>query len=312
MSVRERMYPQVEELPVFVRLCFDAHYVGNLALEQRNVWIRGRARKIACHFYATEPAESWRETWLREGACARVPRDRVDLWYVSFTRLASQIERESTGIGMGVTHTDGQFLGAPKLLIQGENRRTRQQQRKLTRQVKGSKHKKRTKLAITKLSARESDRHKDWIAKMAIELVRDYDLIAREDLKVKSITRRGKNPGTNVKTTAGLNRAILDQRWGRLTNKATNTTSPAELIFVDLAYTSLRCSECGYTDKKSHESQAILCCQACGHTITADVNAAKKMIAAGLGVYGRQGTSHVEPNTAQHRAPMQRQLAEAA
>ncbi|MEX6429133.1 hypothetical protein [Ferrimicrobium acidiphilum] len=40
---------------------------------------------------------------------------------MSFTRLASQIERESTGIGMGVTHTDGQFLGAPKLLIQGEN-----------------------------------------------------------------------------------------------------------------------------------------------------------------------------------------------
>ncbi|WP_298404624.1 hypothetical protein [Ferrimicrobium sp.] len=53
-------------------------------------------------------------------------RDRVNRSFVGFTHPAPQIERESTGIGMGVTHTGGQFLGAPKLLIQGENRRTRQ------------------------------------------------------------------------------------------------------------------------------------------------------------------------------------------
>ncbi|WP_201773845.1 zinc ribbon domain-containing protein [Ferrimicrobium acidiphilum] len=37
---------------------------------------------------------------------------------------------------------------------------------------------------------------------------------------------------------------------------AANTISPA--------YTSLRCSECGYTDKKNRESQALFHCLSCG------------------------------------------------
>ncbi|MEX6429385.1 MAG: hypothetical protein ACYCWN_04430 [Ferrimicrobium sp.] len=130
-----------------------------------------------------------------------------------------------------------------------------------------------TQLAIAKLSAKEFDRHRDWIATMAIELVRSYDLIAREDLKVKSMTRTIDSPSTNVSQTTGLNRVILDPRWGlyrgRLTNKATNTTSPVELIFVDLAYASLRCSKCAHTDTKS---RAVLGRQACTHTNTNDVN----------------------------------------
>ncbi|MEX6431254.1 transposase, partial [Ferrimicrobium acidiphilum] len=77
----------------------------------------------------------------------------------------------------------------------------RRLQRKLARQVKGSNRRNQPKLAIAKLSAKESDRRKDWIEKTTTELVRNYDLIVLEDLKVKNMTRSAKgtveSPGKN-------------------------------------------------------------------------------------------------------------------
>ena len=94
----------------------------------------------------------------------------------------------------------------------------------------------------------------------------------------------------------------------RLTDKAINATVPVTIVAINPAYTSLRCSECGYTDKKNRESQALFCCLSCGYTDNADVNAAKNIIAAGLAVTGRGGTSHAN----KHPDPVKRQPAEAA
>ncbi|MHB8189852.1 MAG: RNA-guided endonuclease InsQ/TnpB family protein [Ferrimicrobium sp.] len=148
--------------------------------------------------------------------------------------------------------------------------------------------------------------------------MRNYDLIAIEDLKVKNMTRSAKgticNPGKNVRAKSGLNRSILAQSWGlfrqRLTDKGTNATEPAIIITINPAYTSLRCSECGYTDKRNRESQAIFCCLSCGHTDNADVNAARNIISSAVGhtVQGRGGTSHAN----KHSDPVKRQPPKAA
>ena len=72
---------------------------------------------------------------------------------------------------MGVAHTatlsTGGSLDMPELLSKGQQRR----KRKLARQVKGSNRRNQPKLAIAKLSAKESDRRKDWIEKTTTELV---------------------------------------------------------------------------------------------------------------------------------------------
>ncbi|MHB8191613.1 MAG: zinc ribbon domain-containing protein, partial [Ferrimicrobium sp.] len=80
-----------------------------------------------------------------------------------------------------------------------------------------------------------------------------------EDLKVKNMTRSAKgtigNPGKNVRAKSGLNRSILEQGWGmfrrRLTDKAANATELVQITVINPAYTSLRCSECGYTNKRN-------------------------------------------------------------
>ncbi len=351
MSIRERLYPREQELPVLARHCSDARSVWNIALEQRNSWRRERSQKITYHTQAHELAEARKETWLKEGSAAvqqqalrdlnqafqnwwkrpdhfgrptwrkagvnegfavrdlsvrrinrkwgqvfvpkcgwvkfrvtrewsdietassaRVTSDRSGRWFVSFTRLAPQMERQSTGsvvgIDMGIAITvatsEGKSLKAPKLLTKGQRQRRRRLQRKLARQVKGSNRYKATKLAIAKLAAKEVDRRKDWIEKTTTDLVRDYDLISLEALKIKNMTKSAKGtkdkPGKNVKAKSGLNRSILEQGWGlfcqRLTDKATNAVTPVEIIAINPAYTSLRCSKCGHTEQKNRKNQA--------------------------------------------------------
>ena len=110
----------------------------------------------------------WRD--IETASSARVTKDRAGRWFVSFTRLAPQIEREPTGeivgLDMGVTHTvatsKDKFLDM-KLLTNRERQPKRRRQRKLARQTKGSNRRNAIKLAIAKLSAKETDRRKDWI-----------------------------------------------------------------------------------------------------------------------------------------------------
>jgi len=257
------------------------------------------------------------------GTSARVTLDRAGRWHVSFTAPAPAFERKPTGavvgLDMGVVSTattsDGEHLVIPALLSPGEAQRKRRLQRKLARQKKGSNRRARTKHQIATLAARETDRRKDWIEKTTTSLVRDYDVICIENLRVKNMVRSARgtveNPGKNVRQKAGLNRSISSQAWAlfrqRLTDKATHATSAVDLVAINPAYTSQRCSECGYTASENRESQAAFCCRSCGHSANADVNAAINIRAAGLAVSGRGGTAQAKSETAKHSAPVKRQ-----
>jgi len=257
------------------------------------------------------------------GTSARVTLDRAGRWHVSFTTPPPAFERKLTravvGLDMGVVSTvttsDGEHLKMPELLSPGEAQRKRRLQRRMARQTKGSTRRSRTKLQIAGLAAREADRRKDWVEKTTTALVREYDTICIGDLKVKNMTRSARgtveNPGKRVRQKAGLNRSISSQAWAlfrqRLTDKATNSTSPVALVTVNPAYTSLRCSECGYTASENRESQAVFLCRSCGYSANADVNAAINILAAGLAVSGRGGTPHAKSETAKHSGPVKRQ-----
>jgi putative transposase len=240
---------------------------------------------------------------VRSATSARVTLDRAGRWHVSFTTPRTPFERTSTeavialdlGIAASVATSTGELLKMPPLLSAGENQRKSRLQQKMARQDQGSNRRARTKSAVARLAAREVDRRKDWIEKTTTQLVKDHDLIAVEALTVKNMVRSARgsaeNPGRKVAQKRGLNRSIQSQAWAlfrkRLTEKATAATSPCEVVAVNPANTSRRCSECGHTAKENRESQAIFRCQSCGYTDNADVNAAKTILAAGLAVSGR-------------------------
>jgi IS605 OrfB family transposase len=239
---------------------------------------------------------------------ARITLDRAGRWHVSFTAPQPPLERTTTrrsiGLDAGVvatlTGSDGSRRHAPGL-EPDEAQRLRRLQRTLARQQKGSKRRARTRSSIARLRAREADRRKNWIEQTTTELVRDYDLISIEGLRVKNMVRSAngtvEHPGNGVAQKRGLNRAISAQCWSqfrrRLEDKA--ATCGVTVVAVNPAFTSERCSACGHTEELNRESQAVFLCRACGYRDNADVNAATNILAAGLAVTARGGTPRQGP-----------------
>lgn len=79
MSIRERTYPQEREVPVLIGHCVDARYVWNMALAQRNLWVRGRVNRhppyvLACSSVQTVNAASRHD----DTSCITVEHHRVE------------------------------------------------------------------------------------------------------------------------------------------------------------------------------------------------------------------------------------------
>jgi hypothetical protein len=88
------------------------------------------------------------------------------------------------------------------------------------RRAPGYNRRARTRLAIAKLKARETNRRKDWVEKTTTDLARRFATIRVENLDVLAMTRSARGtvekPGVRVAQKRGLNRAIRSQGWGRL------------------------------------------------------------------------------------------------
>ncbi|MFJ1645358.1 RNA-guided endonuclease InsQ/TnpB family protein [Streptomyces sp. NPDC088258] len=57
------------------------------------------------------------------------------------------------------------------------------------------------------------------------------------------------------------------------------------LVYVDPAYTSRQCSQCGHTDRKNRVGQAMFACRACGFLANADDNASHNIDRKGEAVW---------------------------
>ncbi|MFG3288818.1 RNA-guided endonuclease InsQ/TnpB family protein [Streptomyces sp. NPDC048179] len=217
-------------------------------------------------------------------------------WHIAFAVVPEPTAAPGTGevigIDRGVTITaalsDGRKLNCPQLTVK-ERARSRKHQRRAARAPKGSQAKASEHAKVARLKARETNRRKDWCEKTSTMLARSYGLVRFEMLNIKNMTRSAKGtveqPGRNVRQKAGLNRGILAQGWGLL-RRRTEQKAPGRVEDVPAPYTSLRCSACGWIEKKSRKSQADFVCVSCGFTCNADENASIN-VAAGQGGFPR-------------------------
>ncbi len=67
------------------------------------------------------------------------------------------------------------------------------------------------------------------------------------------------------------------------------------VVFVDPAYTSQTCAECGHVDHRNRVDQAIFICRGCGVVAHADRNASANIAARGRVVWNAGRKSHVPP-----------------
>ena len=168
----------------------------------------------------------------------------------------------------------------------------RRNQQRLSRQRKGSRRRMRTRLRLQRLQRKRANRRKNWRHQASRRIANRAGTVFVEKLNTAGMTRSAKgtvdNPGTNVKVKAksGLNREILSTGWHGLKEKLAYKCAVVE---IDPAFTSQTCNECGWVDKASRHSQAEFTCVACGHADNANLNAARNILASGIGASARRG-----------------------
>ncbi len=216
-------------------------------------------------------------------------------WYVSvqteFEEVIPKRIASAVGIDMGVvrlaTLSDGTFFEPIDALKKAQDRLALLQ-RKVSRKVKGSNNRRKAQAKVSKLHHKIAEIRNDRLHKITTYIANNHGIVCIEDLKIVNMTKSAsgtvENPGKNVAAKSGLNRAILDQGWGKF--KAQLEYKLAErggtLVKVDPKNTSRTCPKCGHVSKDNRKSQAKFRCMRCGYEENADlVGAINVLVRAG-------------------------------
>lgn len=224
-------------------------------------------------------------------------------WYVSFCVQGDfalpNSGLEPVGLDLGVTASVTCSTGSVDLFpvpTMAQEKRLRWLARKASARVKGSNRGRRALDRLAKLRRRIARRRRDAAHKLSTRLATTHAVIAIEDLKVRRMTASAKgnlkNPGTNVRAKASLNRVFLANAHADFRRMLAYKCerSGARLVAVNPAYTSQTCSQCGHCAPENRKNQAVFQCAACGLNLNADHNAALNILAAGLAVSARGGS----------------------
>ncbi|MEU0821691.1 RNA-guided endonuclease InsQ/TnpB family protein [Streptomyces mirabilis] len=134
----------------------------------------------------------------------------------------------------------------------------------------------------------------DHAHRVAVDLVREHDVIAHEDLKIRNMVKAPApkadpdQPGSflpnGAAAKAGLNHSISDAGWGVFLTilHAKAESAGREVIAVDPRNTSRTCPKCGHVAAENRPTQEKFHCVSCGHTAHADTVGAQNVLRAGL------------------------------
>ena len=139
-------------------------------------------------------------------------------------------------------------------------------QRQLSRKVKDSNNRNKTRIKLAKIYKRITDKKQYYLHQVSNYLIDENQVICMEDLNVSGMLRNHKLAGSIQELNFGEFRRMLEYKtkwYGR------------KLIFVDRFYPSSKtCNHCGYINKKLKLSDRQWVCPNCGEIIERDYNAA--------------------------------------
>ncbi|MET7844224.1 transposase [Streptomyces sp. NPDC005356] len=228
-------------------------------------------------------------------------------WFVVLT--VEQVQPEPlpatgslVGIDLGIanflTTSDGEFVPSPRHGAKSAAKLEAAQQAlsripRVRRDRRTANHRRAVE-KVAKLHRKVRRQRLDHAHKTALDLVREHDFIAHEDLKIRNMSKAPApkpDPDTSggflpngAGAKAGLNRSIADAGWGVfLTILAAKAESAGrEVIAVDPRNTSRKCPACGHTSAENRPTQEKFHCVSCGHTAHADTVGATNVLRAGL------------------------------
>jgi len=193
-------------------------------------------------------------------------------WYACFAVEVPETEPlpntgKAVGLDVGIsamlTTSDGDKVDNPAYYRRAQAE-LRIAQRSLSRKQRGGKNRRKALQRVQRLQEHTANQRSDYAHKLARQLVKDYDLIALEDLQIRNLVRN-----------RHLSKSILDSGWSSFRQLLTYKAESAgrEMVLVNPAYTSRCCSNCGAVFQDFDLSTRWVTC-ACGLSLDRDHNAA--------------------------------------
>jgi putative transposase len=239
---------------------------GNGAQLDNWVLVLSKRGRIAIHW--SRPIEGIPKT-------VTISRE-ADGWYVAISCTDVPMHPlpatgQETGIDMGLesfaTLANGQPIFNPRYYRKAEAY-LRRCQRRVARRQKGSHRRRKAEVLLAKTHQHIARQRHDFHHREAAKLVKAYDVIHYEDLRVR-----------NMVQNHSLAKSISDAGWNSflsiLTFKAASAGKRVQA--VSPAYTSQRCSGCGVIVAKGL-SVRWHACPECGTSLHRDHNAALNIL----------------------------------
>ena len=213
---------------------------------------------------------------------------------------SNQIDiKRAVGIDMNINEialSNGRLIKTNSKLINKAkyNNAFKRLQRKQSRRVLKAKKDKiklgsnfrKTQIRLNKIYERASNIKKDLAHKISNQIVKNFDLIVVENLKVKNMTKRAKLK--NVKVKSGLNKSILDTSFYQFLSFVEYKAMHNGKVFtkIEPQYTSKACSKCGTIKENLTLKDRVFTCDNCGYVEHRDINASKNILYRGLKSFG--------------------------
>ncbi|HEV2459701.1 MAG TPA: transposase, partial [Ktedonobacterales bacterium] len=212
--------------------------------------------------------------WYVCCSCAGVPPQPLPL-----TGRATGID---VGLKVFLVTAEAEVVANPRPYRQAEQR-LQKAQRRVARRKRGSTRRKKAVHLLRRTQQQVRRQRRDFHHKMALALVRRYDVIYLEDLRVRNLRRspepqpdsNGGYRHTGAGAQAGLNKSIHDAGWSafRIILACKAAWAGTRVEAVPPAYTSQDCSGCGERVRKSLSVRTHVC-PTCGLSVDRDANAA--------------------------------------
>ena len=216
---------------------------------------------------------------------ATISKETTNKYYVSVLVEEDILIEKVTpttivGIDLGIKDlvitSDGIKYSNPKVLMKFE-KRLKRLQRKLSRQVKGSKNYLKTKEKIARIHIKIKNYRKHYLNDIANEIVDEHDIIVTENLLVKDMFKDKRKAFNKSLSDACVSTFLSLMEWkckikGKIYYKI-NTYYPSSQI----------CSHCGYKNSKLKDlSIREYDCPECGSHNNRDINASLNILLEGL------------------------------
>ena len=214
---------------------------------------------------------------------ATISKESNDHYYVSICCTDVCFEQlpktsQNIGIDLGIvdfaTFSNGDKISNPRLYEKSEAKLAKLQ-RELSRKTIGGSNREKARLKVAKLNHHIKEQRRDFLQKITTDIVRRYDIICIEDLKVSKM----KETDSNVR-----NKRVGDVSWYEFRRQLEYKCKwyGKKLVVIDQYFSSTQiCHVCGNSDGKKDESVRIWICPMCGSLLDRDINAAINILNKG-------------------------------